>query len=127
MDALLKIKGLKLYMETAEKHRQQFYEQENIFDQLLPYAIIFGLTKQWVKKMADIYGPEKIETTVATWYVGGNFHLADINDLADSLNNSITQISQSIHNLSGSNWSSGGSYGSGSSGGGGGGGGGGGW
>lgn len=128
MEVLLKIKGLKLYMETAEKHRQKFYEQEHIFDKLLPYAIVFGLTKLWVKKMADIYGPEKIETIVSGWYLGGNFHISNIDDFAANFDSSISQISQSIHNSTySSNWSGGGSHGSGSSGGGGGGGGGGGW
>lgn len=128
MEVLLKIKGLKLYMETAEKHRQKFYEQEHIFDKLLPYAIVFGLTKLWVKKMADIYGPEKIETIVSGWYLGGNFHISNIDDFAANFDSSISQISQSIHSSTySSNWSGGGSHGSGSSGGGGGGGGGGGW
>ncbi len=39
------IKGFKLYMETAEKYRQQFFEKENMFEKLLPYAIVFGITK----------------------------------------------------------------------------------
>ena len=49
-ELLWRIKGFKLYMETAEKYRQQFYEKENIFEKLLPYAMVFGMTEIWVKK-----------------------------------------------------------------------------
>lgn len=111
---LLKIKGFELYMKVAEKYRQQFNEKENIFEKFLPYAMVFGLTELWVNKMKQIYGDEYFNTYHPVWYSGyvGSFN-------ANTLNDSISAISQSVATAS--------SSGSGGSGGGGGGGGGGGW
>ena len=121
-ELLWKIKGFKLYMETAEKYRQQFYEKENIFEKFLPYAMAFGMTKLWIQKMKEIYGEDYFKTYHPIWYVGsaGSFTSFD----ADSFTSQMNSISSSIS----SNVSSGsGAGGGGGSGGGGGGGGGGGW
>jgi uncharacterized membrane protein len=115
-----RIKGFKLYMETAEKYRQQFNEKENIFEKLLPYAMIFGMTKQWTKKMAQIYGQEYMNNYHPIWFVGSSF--ASFN--MDGFVSNIESISR---NISSSTGSSSGFGGGGFSGGGGGGGGGGGW
>ncbi len=115
-----KIHGLKLYMKTAEQYRQQFYEKENIFDTLLPYAIVFGMTKEWIKKMQEIYGQGYFTSYHPAWFVAsglGNFN-------ADSFTSQLDSLSSSIASNTGT---SSGSQGGGSSGGGGGGGGGGGW
>ena len=115
-----KTQGFKLYMETAEKYREQFYEKENIFEKLLPYAIMFGMTKLWIKKMKEIYGENYFNTYHPIWFVGGNMASFD----ADSFASRVDSLSSAMA----SNVSSGsGSGGSGGSGGGGGGGGGGGW
>ncbi|MCX6736880.1 MAG: DUF2207 domain-containing protein [Candidatus Parcubacteria bacterium] len=116
-----KISGFKLYMNVAEKYRQRFYEQENIFEKLLPYAILFGMTKQWINKMKIIYGQEYVNSYHPVWFVmaaGSNFNSFD------SLNSAISNISTSISSSVGSRS---GASGGGFSGGGGGGGGGGGW
>jgi uncharacterized membrane protein len=117
------IKGFKLYMDTAEKHRAQFYEREGMLEKLLPYAIMFGMTKEWLAKMKDIYGEEYLRTHQPSFMVGaaalsgfGNF---------DSFTKSLNAITASIS--SNVSPASSGSGGRGSSGGGGGGGGGGGW
>jgi uncharacterized membrane protein YgcG len=113
------IQGFKLYMETAEKYREQFNEKQNIFETLLPYAIVFDMTKEWIKKMQAIYGEEYFTSYHPAWMVGnlGNFN-------ADSFTSQMESLSSSIAANTGT---SSGSGGSGSSGGGGGGGGGGGW
>jgi len=116
-----KISGFKLYMNVAEKYRQRFYEQENIFEKLLPYAILFGMTKKWINKMKIIYGQEYVNSYHPAWFVmvaGSNFNSFD------SLNSAISNISSSISSSVGSGS---GASGGGFSGGGGGGGGGGGW
>jgi uncharacterized membrane protein len=116
-----KISGFKLYMNVAEKYRQRFYEQENIFEKLLPYAILFGMTKKWINKMKIIYGQEYVNSYHPVWFVmaaGSNFNSFD------SLNSAISNISTSISSSVGSGS---GASGGGFSGGGGGGGGGGGW
>jgi uncharacterized membrane protein len=121
VDLLFRIKGFELYMKQAENFRQQFYEKENIFDKFLPYAIIFGITKSWAKKMELIYGKDYFNNYHPIWLSGfsptGNF---DLNSFTSQLNS----ISSSISSATGV---SSGAGGGGSSGGGGGGGGGGGW
>jgi len=115
-----KIQGLKLYMETAEKYRQQFHEKEGLFETLLPVAILFGMTKEWIKKMEHIYGADYFATYHPIWFVG-NF---DDGFSAQSFISAMESVSSSIASNMGTNS---GSSGGGSSGGGGGGGGGGGW
>ncbi len=112
------IKGFKLYMETAEKYRQQFYEKENIFEKFLPYAIVFGITELWIKKMKEIYGEEFYANYAPIWYAG---NLGSFN--ADSLNSAISNLSSSISSNTSSPSGSGGAGGAGGGGGGGGGGG----
>jgi uncharacterized membrane protein len=115
-----KIKGLRLYMETAEKARQQFYEKEHIFETLLPAAIVFGMTKEWVAKMKEIYGEEYFANYHPAWFVASDMGGFD----TESFSAHLTSLSTSIASNTGT---ASGSGGSGSSGGGGGGGGGGGW
>ncbi|HPN96276.1 MAG TPA: DUF2207 domain-containing protein [Candidatus Moranbacteria bacterium] len=114
------IKGFKMFMETVDKDRAKFYEEQNIFEKFLPFAIVFGITELWIKKMKEIYGEEYFTTHAPVWYVGSN--MASFN--AESFSSAISSLSSDIA----SNTSSpSGSGGSGGSGGGGGGGGGGGW
>jgi len=123
-----RVKGFKLYMETAEKYREQFNERENtmptgrqVFEKLLPYAMIFGITKQWVKKMQDIYGEDYLKTHIPVWYVGASFSEGfDADSFASRLDSLSSAISANVGGPSGAG-------GGGFSGGGGGGGGGGGW
>lgn len=115
-----RIKGFKLYMETAEKYRQQFNEKENIFEKFLPYAMIFGITKLWVQKIEKIYGKEYINNYHPMWFVGPNFASFNISNFTSNIENISNKISSSAGTYSGSG-------GGGFSGGGGGGGGGGGW
>lgn len=120
VETYAKLKGLKLYMETAEKYRQRFYEKEGIFETLLPVAILFGITKEWIKKMEAIYGPEYFASYHPAWLVGsldGGFNTESFTSAMDSVSSSIAA------NMG----TSSGAGGGGSSGGGGGGGGGGGW
>jgi uncharacterized membrane protein len=112
--------GFRLYMNTAEKYRQQFAEKAEIFTQLLPYAIVFGCVTQWAKAF------EGIDTSHTDgWYVGSTpFQAALVASSLESLNAS---ISSAISTAPPSSGSSSGFGGGGFSGGGGGGGGGGSW
>ena len=113
------IKGFKLFMETVDKDRAKFYEEQNIFEKFLPYAIVFGMTKLWIQKMKEIYGADYYATHAPVWYAG-NAAAFD----ADSFSTAISNLSADIA----SNTSApSGSGGGGGAGGGGGGGGGGGW
>lgn len=115
-----RILGFKLYMKTAERYRQKFFEKENIFDRFLPYAMVFGITNLWIKKMKSIYGDKYFNNYYPYWYVGmiGNFNEHSFSSAMDSL---ASNMSASIAP------SSSGAGGGGFAGGGGGGGGGGGW
>lgn len=89
-----------------------------IYEKLLPYAVIFGLEKQWAQEIAKYY-----DTDPPDWYSGSSgFQVAAFSAGLASLSSS---VSTSYSGSSGSS-SSGGGGGGGSSGGGGGGGGGGG-
>ncbi|MEI6144021.1 MAG: DUF2207 domain-containing protein [Candidatus Berkelbacteria bacterium] len=118
-----RIQGFKLYMDTAERFRQKFNEKENIFEKFLPYAIMFGMTKEWVKKMKDIYGEKYFNNYHPIWFYGTGFENFD----ADSFASEISSMSSNMASTISSSPSSSGSGGGGFSGGGGGGGGGGGW
>ena len=112
--------GFRLYMNTAEKYRQQFAEKAEIFTQLLPYAIVFGCVTRWAKAF------EGIDTSASNnWYVGNTPFQAAV--LASSLQSMNSSISSAISASAPSSGSSIGFGGGGFSGGGGGGGGGGSW
>lgn len=118
-----RILGFKLYMNTAEKYRQQFNEKENIFEKFLPYAMVFGITKEWINKMKVIYGEDYFATYHPVWFYGAALASFD----ADSFNSAISSLSSNMSTTISSSPSSSGAGGGGFSGGGGGGGGGGGW
>ncbi|MEI7621274.1 MAG: DUF2207 domain-containing protein, partial [Candidatus Moraniibacteriota bacterium] len=112
------IKGFKLFMETVDRDRAAFYEKENIFEKCLPYAILFGMTSLWIRKMQELYGEQYFASHIPVWYTGS---LASFegNNFATAMNSLSASIAASTSSPSGSG-------GAGSSGGGGGGGGGGG-
>jgi len=122
-DVYYELLGLKMYINTAEKHRIEFHNDpekfRGVFESLLPYAIIFGLEKKWMKEFEDLF------TTPPNWYTGD---MSTFNSMV--LLNSVSNISSTIVTpvSTGGGFSSGGSgFSGGSSGGGGGGGGGGSW
>lgn len=74
-----KIKGLKLYLEVAEKDRinklqspnaayaeksNEPVQTVNLFEKLLPYAMVLGIEKEWGKQFENIY------LQPPTWYAG---------------------------------------------------------
>lgn len=125
--ALIKeyILGLKEYLQIAEKDRLKFHnapeKKPEVFEHLLPYAMVLGVADIWAKEFENIY------KTSPSWYsgeYGNSFNtvtfLNSINDFTSSSNQSLLSAPSNKSNNSGSS-------GRGSSGGGGGGGGGGSW
>ncbi|MDD4381873.1 MAG: DUF2207 domain-containing protein [Candidatus Dojkabacteria bacterium] len=123
------LEGLKMYINTAEKHRIEFHNDpkkfKGVFEKLLPYAIIFGLEKKWVAEFEDIYQEPP------SWFEGD---VSSFNTMM--LVNSFSTVQRNVqlhsappasHGASGGSGFSSGGGGGGSSGGGGGGGGGGSW
>ncbi|MGB3909038.1 MAG: DUF2207 domain-containing protein [Pseudolysinimonas sp.] len=125
--------GLREFIRVAEADRLQMLQSVSgaerittsdrtaivkIYEKLLPYAVIFGLEKQWAQELAKYY-----DTDPPDWYSGSTgFHIGAFSAGLATLSSS---VSTSYSGSSGSS-SSGGGGGGGSSGGGGGGGGGGG-
>lgn len=101
------ILGFKRFLNVAEKDRIKFFNSpkayEKAFMAFLPYAIVFGLEKDWAKQF------EHLGFTPPDWYSGGNMLQFNASMLAF---NHLT-----AHTLSSAPRSSGGSGGSGFSGG----------
>jgi uncharacterized membrane protein YgcG len=129
------LKGLELYMKLAEADRLRLLQSPEgasragtvditnkkqlvkLYERLLPYAILFGLEKEWGRQFAAL------STDTPEWYVGSSHFNAAV--FASSLQGFTTSATAAFAPATSSGSS--GSSGGGSSGGGGGGGGGGGW
>jgi len=113
------ILGLKDYLRIAEKDRLEFHnapeKKPEIFEKLLPFAMVLGVTKEWAREFEDIY------TEPPSWYTGYPGAAFNAVIFTESLSGFSSSVATASHS------SSGGSGGGGFAGGGGGGGGGGGW
>jgi uncharacterized membrane protein len=89
-----------------------------LFEKLLPYAMLFGLEKDWAKQFESIY------VSAPDWYQGGNWSAFNTGYLVGSLSDFNDFAST---NFASPSSSSGSGFSGGGAGGGGGGGGGGGW
>lgn len=54
-DTQIRVLGLEEFIKTAETDRVKFYEKENIFEKILPYAIAFGIADKWAKTCEGLY------------------------------------------------------------------------
>jgi uncharacterized membrane protein len=59
-------RGYELFISKAEKHKQRFFEKKNMFNEILPYAIVFGLTE----KFANAFAAMGLDPQSHSWYVG---------------------------------------------------------
>ena len=125
------IAGLRLYMETAEKHQMNMADpisggppamSKERYEQLLPYAMALNVEKPWTKYFEKML-PNEAQNYDPTWsrgrFLGHSLHNAT-RSLENSINSSVSTASVKPSSSSGGG-------GGGFSGGGGGGGGGGGW
>jgi uncharacterized membrane protein YgcG len=130
------LRGLEMYMKLAEAERLRVLQSPSgavktpvdasnkkklvkLYERLLPYAIIFGLEKEWAKEFAPLYDGKQPD-----WYVG-NWAAFNAAAFVSSINGFTAASNSSFSDPS--NSSSSGMGGGGFSGGGGGGGGGGSW
>lgn len=121
------IEGFQMYMGAAENEQLKFHNPPQmtpqVFETLLPFAMVLGVDAIWGKKFDDMLKNMANGTEyVHAWYVGSAINHYSF---GNTLNSSLTQSIQSASTQPSS--SSSGSGGGGFSGGGGGGGGGGGW
>ena len=124
VDTYIHILGLEEFIKTAETDRLKFYEKENIFEKILPYAIALGLADKWAKAC------EGLTSEPPSWYTGASWNHFSTHNLLYSLNrfnHNLGSTLSSAPRSSASHGSSGFSSGGGFSGGGFGGGGGGSW
>lgn len=118
---LTDLKGLKMFMDMVEKDRYKKITP-SIFEQNLPFAIVFGIENVWFEKLKELYPTYNPE-----WYDSkNNFNYGSIRSISNSLHSTSTLPPSKSSGYSSGGWSSSGSSGGGSSGGGSGGGGGGG-
>lgn len=116
-ELLHRTKGYKEFIEKSQKYPQRFFEDKNLFNEILPYAIMFGVVEKFAKAAKDM----GLTPNTNTWYTG--VHTFNAMTLANNINT----FSQSFSSTAASRPSSSGSSGGGFSGGGFGGGGGGSW
>jgi uncharacterized membrane protein len=124
-----KILGLEEFINTAEKDRIKFQEKENIFMQLLPFAMAFNLADKWSKAF------EGLLKTPPDWYQSSDpnfatnfntfYFISTLNHMSQDM--STAMASRPRSSGSGGAWSGGSGFSGGFSGGGFGGGGGGSW
>lgn len=135
VEAKRRILGLKLFLQVTETERLKQMQAPNapyaanahqpvktveLFEKLLPYAMVLGVENEWAKQF------EKLYTTPPDWY-SGNWTTFNAVYLASSLSGPLSTTVTTAFTPSGNSSSSGFGGGGGFSGGGGGGGGGGGW
>lgn len=112
--------GFREYMVVAETDRQRFYEEENIFEKYLPYAIVYDTVEKWAKAFEGLDGQP---AQTSGWYVSS--HAFAPLAFSNSISSFSSSLSSAISSTPGGSGGSG--FSGGSSGGGGGGGGGGSW
>ncbi len=108
------LKGLYEYINTAEKDRMKFQEDNNIiFEKLLPYAMAYGIVKKWTKAFDGLI------VTPPSWYVPykawGAGHPFRMRYMANNLNKMGRRLTSNISSKPSSSGSggrgSGGSWG----------------
>lgn len=108
-------KGYYEFISHVEKYRQQFFERKNMLNEVLPYAIVFGLTGKFAQALKDM----GIEPAQPSWYVGT--HAFNVANLEKSVSTFSSSLSTAISSAPRSSGSSGGGFSGGGFGGGGGG------
>ncbi|PWW01808.1 putative membrane protein DUF2207 [Hoeflea marina] len=128
---LTRIKGFKLYLETAESNRLNLRDapemSEELFEKFLPYAAGLAVEEPWSKAWAAHLArvaPGREQNFHPAWYAGNSWNT---NNIGAATAASVAAVSAAMASSMPQPKSSSGSSGGGFSGGGGGGGGGGGW
>lgn len=109
-------RGYKLFVSGTEKYRQPFFEKQHIFMEVLPYAMVFGVTSQLAKAMDEM----GVKPPQPSWYVGA--HPFNVAAFTTSMNTFEHSLSSAIASAPSGSGSGGGGFSGGGFGGGGGGG-----
>jgi len=109
--------GFRRYIETAETERQAFAERANLFEEYLPYAIVFECVDKWAKAFEGLGA----ETTQPGWYRGRSpFAAAAFASTINDFSGSISSVMASTPGGKGGSGFGGGGFSGGGGGGGGG-------
>jgi hypothetical protein len=65
--ALRRALGFRRFIMESERERARFAEQQQLFSEYLPYAVVFGATKQWARAFAGLAA-----APATAWYVGSD-------------------------------------------------------
>jgi len=108
LEALYHILGYKKYIEEAEKRRLEFQEKEQIFFDVLPYAMALGVVKKWTNTFKDLslHNPDWYESPKA-------FQISAFSTSLSKIDSSLVSSSTSPSSGSGGGGSSGGGSGGG--------------
>jgi uncharacterized protein (TIGR04222 family) len=114
---LRRVQGFRRFIDESEKERARFAEQQHLFSEYLPYAIVFGATERWARAFAGLDG----ELPQPSWYGGsGTFTAIGFSHSIDGFAVTTAGTITSTPSGSGSSGFSGGFSGGGGGGGGGG-------
>ena len=123
-DTRIQVLGLEEFLRTAEKDRMKFYEDQNIFEKMLPYAIALGLADKWARAC------EGLAKEQPDWYQSGDkglrtsfnslYFLNALNSFNSTISSNMTAAPRSSASGGSSGFSSGGGFSGGGFGGGGG-------
>jgi len=107
--SLQEVVGLKEWIKLGA-WREQIHEKHNFFEEVLPFAIAFGLTQKFIQAF------EKTKLKSPDWYQGsGTFNALyfsnSINHLSSSVNSGVAATKPSSASSGGSGFSGGGSGG----------------
>jgi len=97
-----KILGLKEYLTVAEKDRLEFHnapaKKPEVFEKLLPYAIVLGVEREWAKQFEGIYNHPPV------WYEGTSLNNFSTLYLVSALSNfnNIANTAMGVHAEGGS-------------------------
>jgi uncharacterized membrane protein YgcG len=113
--------GFKEFIKTVERDRLAMFLKvdENYFDKVLPFAIVFDVAETWKDKLKDL------DVQPPNWYIG-NYHGFNTYTFLNSLDHSMNKMTQNFYSTpkgsgsSGGSWSGGGGFSGGGFGGGGG-------
>lgn len=105
--------GYRMFIDKSEKYRQKFFEKKNMFNEVLPYAIMFGLTGKFAKAMEEM----GVKNTQTGWYSGSRpfnpvYFGSSMDNFSTSLSSAIASTPSSSGGFSGGG-SSGGGFGGG--------------
>lgn len=115
--AMEKSKGFKLFLSKTETERMKLVDHPKWFEEYLPYAMIYGVEKQWAKKFESIYRESP------NWYhgyaVGAFSSTAFASDFSRGMSSSVGRTLASSPSSSGGSGFGGGGFSGGGGGGGG--------